>query len=188
MTLTEYTTRAPMPEAHKILFTQYPREAWDNHPNFKQKTMNWMNAHTGFKALNELCQEATENGIDKKWSYEKTAQYIGYYGNMMVQSLHGHHNWEDRNFFPEIMAADDRAEAGLDLLESDHQELDERLDRITRQSNRVLKLVDLDPSQVHDELGLLHPEFDALGKLLTRHLEDEEDLIVPIIIHNKLRG
>ncbi len=188
MTLENYTARAPMPDAQKILFQDYPRDAWSEHPNFKQKTMNWMNAHQGFKGLAEICCGAVEFGLDKKWSEEKVAQYLGYYGNMMVQSLHGHHNWEDRSFFPEIIAADSRAEAGLDLLESDHQELDMRLDTITHQANRVLKLTDLDPTQLQDELGLLQPELKALGKLLERHLEDEEDLIVPIIIHNKLRG
>ena len=66
--------------------------------------------------------------------------------------------------------------------------MDETLDRFTRASNRYLKLLDLDPTSAEHELGDIHTAGCQIQSLLKRHLQDEEDLIVPIILHHKLRG
>jgi hypothetical protein len=99
-----------------------------------------------------------------------------------------HHTWKDRQFFPELSSADLRSERGLDLLEKDHEVLDDILDRFTRASNRYLKLLDLDPTSAEQELGDIHTAGCHIQSLLSRHLQDEEDMIVPIILHGKLRG
>ena len=91
-------------------------------------------------------------------------------------------------FFPELANADPRFETGLDLLEKDHEVLDETLNRFTPASNRYLKLLDLDPTSAEQELGDIHTAGCQIQSLLSRHLQDEEDLIVPIILHHKLRG
>lgn len=98
-----------------------------------------------------------------------------------MRNLHGHHTWEDRQFFPELANVDPRFETGLDLLEQDHEVLDETLDRFTRASNRYLKLLDSDPTSAEQELGDIHTAGCQIQSLLSRHLQDEEDLIVPII-------
>ena len=66
--------------------------------------------------------------------------------------------------------------------------MDETLDRFTRASNRYLKLLDLDPTSADQELGDIHTAGCQIQSLLSRNLQDEEDLIVPIILHHKLRG
>ena len=70
---------------------------------------------------------------------EHYGHILGRYADSLVRNLHGHHTWEDRQFFPELARADPRFETGLDLLEQDHEVLDETLDRFTRASNRYLK-------------------------------------------------
>jgi hypothetical protein len=99
-----------------------------------------------------------------------------------------HHTWKDRQFFPQLSSADLRSERGLDLLEKDHEVLDDILDRFTRASNRYLKLLDLDPTSAEQELGDIHTAGCHIQSLLSRHLQDEKDMIVPIILHGKLRG
>jgi hypothetical protein len=66
--------------------------------------------------------------------------------NWLGAQPYGHHTWKDRQFFPELSSADLRSERGLDLLEKDHKELDDILDRFTRVSKRYLKLLDFDPT------------------------------------------
>ena len=92
------------------------------------------------------------------------------------------------SFFPELANADPRFDTGLDLLVKDHEVLDETLNRFTRASNRYLNLLDLDPTSADQELGVIHTAGCQIQSLLSRHLQDEEDLIVPIILHHKLRG
>ena len=119
---------------------------------------------------------------------EHYGHILGHYGDSLVRNLHGHHTWEDRQFFPELASADPRFETGLDLLEQDHEVLDETLDRFTRASNRYLKLLDLDPTSADQELGDIQTAGCQIQSLLSRNLQDEDDLIVPIILHHKLRG
>ena len=103
-------------------------------------------------------------------------------------NLHGHHSWEDHSYFPELSAADPRFGAGLEVLEKDHADLDIVLDDFTRQANRVIKLAALDEAQAYDEAGAVHVQAQVIEAFLKRHLTDEEDLAVPIILHHRLRG
>ena len=59
---------------------------------------------------------------------------------------------------------------------------------ITRQANRVIKLVQLDEAAAREVAAAVHTGATQIERLLTRHLADEEDLAVPIILHHKLRG
>ena len=69
---------------------------------------------------------------------------------MMVQNLHGRHGWEDHSYLPEL-AAEPRFEAGLEILETNHQELDVVLGRFSKSANRVIQLTDIDKKQTSDE-------------------------------------
>ena len=68
------------------------------------------------------------------------------------------------------------------------QVLDEMPDAFTETANRVIKLIQLDEKSARDEAGPLHETALAIEVLLARHLVDEKDLAVPIILHHKLRG
>lgn len=174
-------------EMHRLLST-YPRDTWEAHPGFAEKTRHWLRAHQMFRDLADVTRSETELYLDKTIAPERFAQRLSRYGNALVQNLHGHHNWEDRNFFPELSAADTRFDRGLDILESDHTELDTVLDHFTHSANRVLKLMQLDPEQSLDEAGQLRDLSETIERFLERHLGDEEDLAVPIILHHRLRG
>ena len=141
-----------------------------------------------FRQLGELVRVDTEHYLDKKRSPDEFAGHLSRFGGLLVQNLHGHHGWEDRSFFPELSAADDRFDGGLETLENDHVVLDGVLDRFTRQANRVIKLVHLDEGQARDEAGSLHSLAVGIEGFLERHLADEENLVVPILLHHKLRG
>ena len=69
-----------------------------------------------------------------------------------------------------------------------YDDLDSLIDDLTRQGNRALKLEALDRSQLPDEVAHLRDTTEQLNSFLARHLTDEEDLVVPIILHHKLRG
>jgi len=180
--------QGPLPEDMRALLRDYPRDAWPDHPNFAASIQNWMGAHQMFRQLGEITQKETERYLDKDRDPDDFAGRLAYYGDLLVRNLHGHHSWEDRSFFPELMSADPRFESGLDTLESDHVALDALLDRFTRGANRVVKLIHLDEAQAFDEAGGVRDMAENIGQFLDRHLDDEEDLVVPLILHHKLRG
>lgn len=177
-----------MPAEMHDLLSQYPRESWDAHPGFKDKTKHWLGAHRMFRQLSQLIRQDIEVYLDRQKDADAFAGRFGYYGDALVRNLHGHHGWEDHEYFPELSAADPRFNAGLEILETDHADLDKVLDDFVRTGNRTLKLTQLDQQAAFDEAGKLHETAGAIEAFLKRHLSDEEDLAVPIILHHRLRG
>lgn len=184
----DIATREGLPEEMRTLYRDLPREGWQDHPNFARATRNWMGAHLGFRQLAGLLQTETERFLDRETPEDRYAERLGHFGDLLVRNLHGHHAWEDRRFFPELEAADPRFARGLEMLETDHVALDALLDDFTRQANRVVQLSTLDPAQMPDATGPVRDRAEQLDGFLRRHLTDEEDLIVPIVLHHKLRG
>lgn len=177
-----------MPSEMQVLLTDYPRDSWDAHPGFKQKTRNWLGAHKMFRQLGGIIREETERYLEKSRALDDFAARLSYYGDAMVRNLHGHHHFEDHSYFPELSAADPRFDAGLLILEKDHETLDAVLNEFTETSNRTIKLIQLDEKQAREEAGKLHGVAQTIETFLDRHLTDEEELAVPIILHHRLRG
>ncbi|NNE81088.1 MAG: hemerythrin domain-containing protein [Silicimonas sp.] len=177
-----------MPSDMQSLLAEYPRDSWEAHPGFKEKTRQWLRAHQMFRQLGALMREDIETYLNKDHDAETLAARLSRFGNMLVGNLHGHHGWEDHSYFPEISAADPRFDTGLGILEKDHETLNAVLDSFTRSANRTIKLAQLDERAMPDEAGVLHGHAETIEAFLNRHLEDEEDLAVPIILHHRLRG
>ena len=177
-----------MPDEMRILLDRYPRADWETHPGFGEKTRHWLGAHLMFRKLAAQVRGDTESYLDGGMASDDHAGRLSHYGGALIGNLHGHHGWEDHSYFPELAAADARFDAGLDLLEKDHADLDVVLDSFKRHANRVIKLAQLDAAQAREEAGLLHGTAEMIEAFLRRHLGDEEDLAVPIILHHRLRG
>jgi len=184
-----YTMRtSEMPEEMRFLLGTYPRDIWESHPGFKEKTRHWLGAHAMFRRVAERVRRDTEAVLNKEIALGDYVGRLSYFGDGLVRNLHGHHGWEDRSYFPELSAADPRFDAGLELLEQDHADLDVVLDDLTRKANRVIKLAVLDEKQALEEASAVLPAAEAIEAFLQRHLADEEELAVPIILHHRLRG
>ena len=177
-----------MPSEMQSLLREYPREAWDAHPGFKEKTRHWLGAHQVFRRLSATVRKDVETYLENETEAPEFAARLSYRGGALIGNLHGHHGWEDRSYFPELSAADPRFDAGLEILEKDHDELDVVLDSFTRTANRAIKLVQLDEKAAYEEAGKLHKAAETIEAFLQRHLSDEEELAVPIILHHRLRG
>lgn len=189
-TLTTQATVRPngLPDEMRLLLDAYPRESWSAHPGFREKTRQWLDAHRMFRHMARHLRLDAEAYLDSTLAPEDFAARLSRVGGALVGSLHGHHRWEDRSYFPELSAADPRFDAGLQVLEQDHADLDLVLDRFTRTANRAIKLIQLDEAQARDEIGQLHGTAQTIEAFLARHLTDEEELAVPIILHHRLRG
>ena len=188
MTQTSIDTRQGLPFEMQILLRDYPRVTWPENPNLARSTQNWMAAHSMFRQLAEIITQDTQGFLDKSSDPQHYARRLAHFGNLLVRNLHGHHHWEDRDFFPELEAADPRFATGLAMLEGDHAALDALLDRFTRTANRVVQLATLEETQMADEAGPLADISAGIERFLHRHLSDEEDLAVPILLHHRLRG
>ncbi|MEW9921146.1 hemerythrin domain-containing protein [Marimonas sp. MJW-29] len=171
--------RKALPDALRVLAEQYPRAQWEGHPNFGEMIQFWMQRHLMFRQLMQLLREDAQGLLDKKMPFETYAQRLSHYGGTFLNQLHGHHQIEDAHYFPQLVQLDPRLERGFELLETDHEAIDPLLHDFAGAANAVLQ---------GGEAGAFLRKIEGFEKLLDRHLVDEEDIVVPVVLHTGFRG
>lgn len=173
-------TRPGLPEALRVLLEAHPRDSWQGHPQFHGLVSFWLERHMMFRQLMDHMTRETEAFLDGNRDPGGFAQGIGRYGGLFVNQLHGHHQIEDQHYFPLLRQKEARIERGFDLLDADHHALDGILNRFVGQANAAIEgAAGADPKVA---AGDLRDGLGSLERLIGRHLEDEEDLIVPVIL------
>jgi hemerythrin-like domain-containing protein len=142
----------------------------------------WMQRHDMFRELATALDQATSNFRQGKMS---AAEYPGWFVprlQFFLQQLNVHHQIEDHHYFPIFSIADARLTRGFEVLEHDHHALHANIERSVETANAMLQALGGDA----DVLRRASDDYAAVGstllKGLMRHLEDEEDLIVPLIL------
>ena len=74
-----------------------------------------------------------------------------------------------------------RISRGFDILDADHHALDEFLASFVSSANAVLQASG-PRDALQDNAGAFQSELARLEKLLNRHLVDEEELVVPVLL------
>lgn len=165
--------RAGLPEGLTALLEAFPRETWNAHPNFSGLVAFWLDRHVLFRKLCHSLSADVEATMDGAMPRAKMAQRLSRHGSMLLQNLHGHHQIEDQHYFPLLSAREAALDHGFRILDRDHHAMDGLIDRFATRAKGVLGGA---------ELGPFHTELAEFQRLLLRHLEDEEDLIVPVIL------
>ncbi len=167
--------RAALPDALRALLQDYPREAWEAHPHFAGLVAFWLERHMMFRKLLDMLEQDAQSAVDKVLDPRQHQARIARFGGMLVNQLHGHHQIEDHHYFPVLSGLEPRLARGFEILDSDHHDLDGLLARFTDAANATLQ---------GGEPGAFLTEVEAFAPFLSRHLEDEEDLIVPVILRH----
>lgn len=84
------------------------------------------------------------------------------------------------HYFPKLVGYESSLARGFEILDRDHHAMDSLLNGFATAANGVL--------QGKEEPGEFHKTMSEFETLLLRHLEDEEDLIVPILLKHGARG
>lgn len=172
-------SRAGLPDALRVLVAEYPRTGWQQHPNFNGMVQFWLERHMMFRKLLNALDMDVRAVLDRNMEFDQYAPRLSRYGGMLINELHNHHHVEDNHYFPQLVKLDARVERGFDVLEADHNAMDGLLNGMTNAANAVLN---------GGELGAFATHLDGFGKLLNRHLEDEEEIIVPVILASGFQG
>ncbi len=175
--------RAGLPEPLRILLREYPREAWEAHPQFTGLVQFWLERHMTFRKLMEMLRSDTEAMLDRNLDPQQYAARLLRFGGMLVSQLHGHHQIEDAHYFPALAELDARIAPGFDMLDRDHHALHDLIERFSVSANGVLRLVP-EGDGVRDGTAAFGGELRHFERLLRRHLSDEEELIVPVILRH----
>lgn len=172
--------RNGLPDTLRVLLADFPRDSWKTDPGFGGLVSFWLDRHLMFRRLTATMQEDTEAVMDGAMDPQEHKARLGRFGSMLVQQLHGHHQIEDQHYFPVLSGFDPRLLRGFDILDKDHDAMDGLLDRFATSANGLIRDV--------AEPGPFREELLSFGALLERHLYDEEDLIVPVILRHGAEG
>ena len=170
--------RDGLPDALRILIEQYPRDLWEGHSNFDGLTRFWLSRHLEFRRALAMMQRDAQTAIDDADARELSAQRLSHVGRFFIDALHGHHSIEDHHYFPVMAKTEPRLERGFAILDADHHELHDQLDGLEKH------LATLANGPQKDTLGPIETALERFSVFLDRHLTDEEDLIVPIILEH----
>ncbi len=175
-------TRTGLPDALRVLLADYPREAWEADPNFAGLVEMWLDRHLLFRRLLGLMRSEAEALLDRRADPRGWAGRVSRLGGHFAGDLHGHHSIEDQHYFPLLVTRDPRLEQGFAILDRDHHALDGHLARFVDEANGALRA--LDAAGFRTEAGRFHAGLIRLEGFLDRHLTDEEELIVPVILRD----
>lgn len=180
-------TRAGLPDALRVLLAEYPREAWEADPGFSELIRFWLDRHLMFRRILEALSAEAEKRLDRQSDPARYAAHLARFGSMFVGELHAHHSIEDYQYFPRLKGLDPRLSRAFDILDKDHHALDAHLERFTEDANSTLQAIS-GGAEARDETGAILHGLRRFEGFLDRHLVDEEEVIVPVLLRHVPSG
>ena len=179
--------RERLPDALRVLVEELPREGWAAHPGFSELIRFWLDRHMMFRQLLALLHADAEAAEAGRLDAEGFARRLSHRGGLFVNELHAHHGIEDARYFPVLRARDPRVERGFAILDRDHHALDGALGLFAERANAVLRGA-REREGARDRAGAFLREVEGFAPLLERHLVDEEELVVPVLLRHAPAG
>jgi iron-sulfur cluster repair protein YtfE (RIC family) len=172
--------RKGLPDALRVLLETLPRSGWENHPNFDGLIRFWLDRHLMFRDVLGRLRQGSALYLDRQTDPRRHAAETARYAGFLLNELHGHHAIEDHHYFPALIGLDKRLVRGFELLDSDHHALDGHIHRMAETTNAFLGR--LGEADERDRAAALAAALVRFETFLDRHLTDEEDLVVPVLL------
>ncbi len=174
--------RSGLPEDWRFLLADYPRETWTAHTNLGEHTRFWLSIHRYFRITGVQLASRGDDYREGRISSHEFRTAIAPRLQQFLETLDHHHRIEDHVFFPKFMAADRRFVKGIELLEADHSIVDAEVHQMINTANDLLR-TPADDGETLKRVGMAFAgSSDRIVKLLGRHLDDEEEIVVPLML------
>jgi hemerythrin-like domain-containing protein len=174
--------RKGWPEDLRVLIAHYPREQWRGHANLGDMARFWLSRHAMFRELAALVAAIAAQFHSGTLSAAEFPRQLVPRLQFLLSQLGVHHQIEDLHYFPIFRAADARLARGFDVLENDHHAIHADMAETADTANALLRALSGDADVRRRCADNYAQASGALIKGLIRHLDDEEDLIVPLIL------
>ena len=174
--------RSGWPEDMRALIKRYPREQWDTHGNLGEMARFWLSRHAMFRELGAMVETITGDFREGRLPAPEFPGLLVPRLQFLLSQLNVHHQIEDYHYFPIFRVADERLARGFDVLEQDHHVIHADMERTAEATNALLRALAGDADAVRRCGDDYAAASGALLGGLMRHLDDEEDLIVPLIL------
>ena len=175
-------TREGLPDDLRFLVEQYPRGEWQAHSNIHGMAGFWLQRHDMFREMGVLLTGGIADYREGRSDARQFASFFAPRLNFFLGHLDGHHNIEDHHYFPIFARVESRLKRGFDILDSDHHLIHDALERNAGTANEFLRALDENEDRQRFAADGYASENERLVAMLKRHLDDEEDLIIPLIL------
>lgn len=174
--------RTGLPDDLRFLVEKYPRDSWTGHRNVHGMASMWLQRHAMFRDLGGILTESIADYREGRTDAHGFARLFAPRLNFFLGQLDGHHNIEDHHYFPIFARVETRLKRGFDILDSDHHLIHEALEMNARTANAFLQALSGDVDAQRYAADAYADQNAQLVAMLARHLDDEEDLIIPLIL------
>jgi hemerythrin-like domain-containing protein len=178
-------SRTGWPDELCVVLNDFPRDTWASTRSGMARF--WIDKHNYLRRQSEALQRANDDYQGSatadptqfgSWIVPRLQGFLG--------ELHGHHQIEDHHYFPAFRSAEPRLAAGFDVLNADHELIHGGIMSIVESMNEFIKALQPEASSGTDaqrrEADRYIDASRELHRRLERHLNDEEDLIIPLMI------
>jgi len=175
-------TRNGLPDDPLRLREKYPRDTWTGHANLGEWVQFWLERHGVFRELGAMMNDACAQLQNQQISVGEFDPWFTPRLEFFFGHLDLHHRIEEFHIFPAFARAEPALQHGFTLLESDHQEIHLLVDALQEAATRLAATGEAGGDQIRRAAEDTTRELAALSRALMAHLDDEEDLIVPIVL------
>jgi hypothetical protein len=139
-------------------------------------------APRAFRHLDEVIRSGVELALEQGIEAAAFKPWLNRRLGWAIWQLEQHHQVEDHHYFPLFRRAAPRLAPGFELLEGDHAALHTAIGGVIERATAVLASEAAGPDQFRADLARLRDTQIGLGRALIRHLDDEEDLVIPLLL------
>jgi hypothetical protein len=169
-------------EELKALVRRHPRESWPSHANLGELARFWLQRHELFRQLDEAIRSGVEAALEQRIEAAEIQPWLSRHLGWSLWQLEQHHEVEDHHYFPLFRRAEPRLTPGFELLEGDHRALHTAIGGVIERASAVLASEPPGADTFRSDLGRFRDAQVDLGRALIRHLDDEEDLVIPLLL------
>jgi hypothetical protein len=173
----------PSPELRALL-DRYPRATWPSREI--PATEFWLDVHTGFRRDAVALTALGQDFLDRRLRSPELAVVAGARLRGLVALVYGHHEVEDHHYFPTLRASHPDLGRGFDLLTRDHVTLADDTRAALAALAELTSSAQAPSGSTQDAAQRAAERFvscsERLHRRLLRHLDDEEDLVIPALI------
>ena len=179
---TDIDQRRGWPDELCVVLKDHPRDTWAETRSGMARF--WIQKHDYLRRQSAALQSANDDYLSNRTEAGQFGNWIAPRLQGFLAELHGHHQIEDFHYFPAFRSAEPRLVAGFDVLARDHELIHTGIVAIVESINEFIKT--LQPGSNDETQRRAADRYVEASKLLHdrlgRHLEDEEDLIIPLMI------
>lgn len=159
-----------------FLYDKLPPAKWFS-AEYVYKTSGWLNIHADIRKRQHILTQISDAYQSGSIEWSEYRSQILPRINQYIMKLHHHHNIEDQSYFPMFIRMYPQLKSGFEILDRDHVHLDKILHELQALNAKLAK-TDVEDKALGEQL---HKTLIDVSNLLSQHLTDEEDLVIPIL-------